>query len=121
MRFIFVSYSPRYTYCWYSCTLRFVFDVHVTPWQALDAGGRVAGRRLSRMLERWPQADSIGYFLPPCLLPRSQGSWDWCLPASLLIQKLLCSLGRTADSRQSDAVFLCASSRTLGPRQYTFL
>lgn len=73
MRFIFVSYSPRYTYCWYSCTLRFVFDIHVTPWQALDAGGRVAGQRPSSMLERWPQADSIGYFLPPCLLPGELG------------------------------------------------
>lgn len=101
MHFIFVSYSPRYTYCWYSCALRFLFDIHVLPGRPWT-GQRVAGRPPSRMLKRWPRADSIGYFLPPCLLPRSQGSWDWCLPASLSMQKVLRSLGGTADSRQSD-------------------
>lgn len=82
--FIFVSYSPRYTYCWYSCTLRFVFDIHVTPkwrgpWRRAgewlvsrgqDAG--VFGRRLTssfifciRLLITHLRGAGICVFQPP--------------------------------------------------------
>ncbi|CAI9151851.1 unnamed protein product [Rangifer tarandus platyrhynchus] len=120
MRFIFVSYSPRYTYCWYSCALRFVFDIHVTPWQALDQAGEWLGSRRAGCWSGGRRLTALAiFYLPACsLAPRGVGTGVSHFP---LMQKLLCSLGGTADSRQSDAVFLCASSRMLGPRQYTFL